>query len=222
MSQRSWLDNLMASIAEAFAEVWDRILITLWGKRVAILGARGVGKTHLVRFLTSGSLPFQYKQTVAPEKTAARRFDLKELELCIKNSRDVSGDKAAYPEWRKLHDEADLVFYLLRADRLIKHDRAVEDRVRDDLRHISDWRLKRNPRPHFIIICTHCDLDTEFHTLSPDNFGDYVDKFRRLPVVTELVAIAGGAEQVKVVLGSMKTAQGTEEIVYQAFMQVAT
>lgn len=201
---------------------WDDIVIALRGKRLAVLGARGVGKTHLVKFLTTGAIPAEYKQTVAPEKTSSRRFSLKDLDLKVKETLDLSGDKAAYAEWKELHDEADVVFYLLRADRLIAGDRDVEGRVRDDLRHISGWLEARSPRPRFFIIGTHCDFDAEFQSTSADKIGDYVDKFRRLPIVSELVARAGGAQQAKVVLGSMKTVQDTEALVYQVFMQVAS
>ncbi len=200
---------------------WDDILIALKGTSLAILGARGVGKTHLTRFLASGSIPAEYKQTVAPEKAAARRFSLKDLDLKLKSGLDVSGDKAAYAEWKNLHDDADVVLYLLRADRLIAGDADVEDRVRDDLRHIGGWLEARASRPKFFIVGTHCDLDTDFATLSADNAGDYVDRFRKLPIVAELVARGGGGQQVKVVLGSMKSVADTEALVYQIFMQVA-
>ncbi|EHK63378.1 hypothetical protein KYC_25768 [Achromobacter arsenitoxydans SY8] len=138
----------------------------------------------------------------------------------LKESLDVSGDKAAYAEWRELHDQADIVFYLLRADRLILGDSDVEERVKCDLKHIGDWLDSRDPRPRFFIIGTHCDLDTEFGNTLADKPGDYVDKFRKLPVVAELVGHAGGAQQAKVILGSMKTVQQTEALVYQVFQQV--
>ena len=213
----SVLISVAATIATA---AWDDIVIALKGKRLAVLGARGVGKTHLVKFLTTGSIPAEYKQTVAPEKASARRFYLKDLDLKLKETLDVSGDKAAYAEWKELHDEADVVFYLLRADRLIAGDCDVESRVRNDLRHISGWLEARSSRPRFFIIGTHCDLDAEFLSTSSDKIGDYVDKFRRLPIVSELVARAGGAQQTKVILGSMKTVQDTEALVYQVFTQV--
>lgn len=205
----------------AIALKWDSILVALKGKKVAVLGARGVGKTHLVKFLTTGSIPAEYKQTVAPEKSSARRFQLKELDLKIKDTLDVSGDKAAYGEWKELHDEADMVFYLLRADRLIEGDPDTEARVSDDLRHIGSWLEGRKARPRFFIIGTHCDFDTEFLSLSPDKVGDYADKFCKLPIVTELVARAGGSQQAKVVLGSLKSVRDSEALVYQVFMQVA-
>lgn len=200
---------------------WNEIIIALKGKRLAILGARRVGKTHLARFLTSGSIPADYKQTVAPEKTAAHRFQLKDLDLKIKKGLDLSGDKANYAEWKELHDQSDIVLYLLRADRLIAGDEEVESRARDDLRQISYWLESRGKqRPLFFIVGTHCDLDREFATLTEDRVGDYMDKFRRLPIMRELVAHSGGACLTKVVLGSMATIESTEALTYQIFSQV--
>lgn len=199
---------------------WDSIVLALQGKRLAVLGARGVGKTHLIKFLTTGSIPTEYKQTVAPEKAPGRRFQLKDLNLLVKDTLDVSGDKAAYAEWKQLHDQADFVFYLLRADLLILGDAKIEARVRDDIRHIGGWLEARQTRPRFFIIGTHCDRDPEFKNLTESNIGDYVDKFRKLPIVSEIVTRSGGAEQTKVVLGSMKTIQDTEALIYQVFTQV--
>jgi hypothetical protein len=56
---------------------WNEIVMVWKGKRLAVLGERGVGKTHLVKFLSTGSIPEEYKQTVLPEKAGARRFKLK-------------------------------------------------------------------------------------------------------------------------------------------------
>lgn len=219
-----WIAVAVATVlaGTTIAIKWDDILVKLKGKRLAVLGARGVGKTHLVKFLSTGSIPAEYKQTVAPEKVSSRRFQLKELDLKVKESLDVSGDKAAYGEWKELHDQADVIFYLLRADRLIAGDPDAEERVRDDFKHIGGWLEARNPRPRFFIIGTHCDFDAEFRSTSADKIGDYVDNFRRLPIVTELVVRAGGGQQAKVVLGSMKTIHDTEALVYQVFMQVTS
>jgi len=202
---------------------WDKILILFKGKHLAILGARGVGKTHLRKFLTTGSIPAEYKQTVAPEKTPKNRFQLKELDIKIKEGFDISGDKAAYAEWKKLHDKAHIVFYLLRVDRLIAGDNDVETRVRADMRHIGGWiEEKKQDRPELFIIGTHCDCDPAFVGLTKDKIADYTDKFRRLPVIHEIVSRGGGALQVKVVIGSMKTVVNTEALVFQIFNQATT
>lgn len=220
-----WIVVASISLLSAGAAVvlnWDDIVSKLKGRRLAVLGARGVGKTQLIKFLTTGTIPTEYKQTVAPQKNAERRFKLKELNLKIQETLDISGDKAAYAEWKELHDKADLVLYLLRADRLIAGDKEVETRVRDDLRHIGGWRESREPNSRLFIVGTHCDRDAEFVKLSADKRGEFTDKFHKLPVVSELLARAGGAHNVKVVLGSMKTIQNTEELVYEIFAQVAS
>lgn len=201
---------------------WDVIQQEFKGKRLAVLGARGVGKTHLVKFLTTGSIPTECPQTLAPEKAPGRRFQLKDLEINILETLDISGSKDAYSEWKEQHDKADVVFYLLRADRLIAGDTDVEVRVRNDLRHIGGWLEAREPRPCFFIIGTHCDCDPGFAGLSPNKRGDYVDKFKCLPIISELVILGGGDHNAKVVPGSMKTVQDTEELVYQIFMQVTS
>lgn len=207
-------------VGTAIGSNWDAIVVKFKGKKLAVLGARGVGKTHLVKFLATGSIPNDYKQTVAPEKSSSRRFQLKDLDLNVKESLDVSGDKAAYAEWKQLHDQADFVFYLMRADKLIAGDRDVEARASEDLAHIGTWLESRKSRPLFFIIGTHCDLDVEFCSLTDDRIGDYVDRFRRLPIVMDLVAHGGGSQQAKVVLGSMKTVRDTEALVYEIFRQV--
>lgn len=219
-----WLGLGLLGGFAAVALNWDDIVVKLKGKRLAVLGARGVGKTRLIKFLTTGSIPaeFEYKQTVVTEKTSGRRFQLKELDLKIQASFDVSGDKAAYGEWKEVHDQADVVFYLLRADKLIAGDSGVERRVRDDLRHIGEWLGQRPQRPPFFIVGTHCDKDPDFIGLTADKFGDYVDRFRHLQIVSELVRCAGGTRQARVVLGSMKTTRDTEALVYQIFVQVTS
>lgn len=200
---------------------WDKVVVAFKGKRLAVLGAREVGKTHMISFLTTGSIPAEYKRTTVQRETKARRFHLRDLEIIVKDSDDTGGDKAFYGEWKLLHDQADVVFYLLRADRLIAGDGATESRVRDDLQHIGRWLDSRSPRPPFFIIGTHCDLDPSFGSLTGDKMGEYVDSFRRLPIVAELVARGGGSSVAKVVLGSMKTIEDTEALVYQVFMQVS-
>src|SRR5262249_21203756 len=83
-------------VGTTIAVKWDDIVVALKGKKLAVLGARGVGKTHLITFLSSGSIPAEYKQTIAPQKASSRRFQLKDLDLKMKDTLDVSGDKAAY------------------------------------------------------------------------------------------------------------------------------
>ncbi len=191
------------------------------GKSLAVLGARGTGKTTLLRFLESGSIPTNYKQTIAPEKISSNKIQLKELSLILRETFDLSGDKAAYGEWKQLYDKADIVLYLLRADRIMSGDKEMESRVLNDMRHIGAWQKERAKRPQVFIIGTHCDLDAVYVRAASNNRpADYEDSFRKLPIVRELIANCGGDQDAKILLGSLKTPQETEKLVYVLISQV--
>jgi hypothetical protein len=196
-------------------------IATLWtGKKLAVLGARGVGKTHLIQFMTKGSMPTDYKQTVAPNKTQANKFELNGLSLRIKENLDVSGDKAAYAEWKQCAEEADVLLYLLRADRLLAHDEIVENRIKSDLQHIAEWLEKHDPRKPFFIIGTHCDLDESYPGGESGQFGSYLDRFRQLDAIHEFLFRCGGSERVKIIIGSLKNLSETQSLGYKLLQQV--
>tara|TARA_R110002020_G_scaffold37705_5_gene113692 strand:+ start:10936 stop:11616 length:681 start_codon:yes stop_codon:yes gene_type:complete len=193
---------------------WDYILIALKGKRITVLGERGVGKTTLVQFLTSGTLPTDVAQTLAPEKNPGRRFALKDLDLKVKDITDVSGSEDAYAEWKKQVLGADMILYLLRADLVNQDDPAVTKRTLKDLKHLGDWLEGTKRRPRLFIIGTHCDLDEKFKRLSPANKGDYLDEFTRNSVVRQLISHGGGQAQATVLLGSLKSEAECEAVVH--------
>jgi len=217
------------------AVLWDSVVIKLQGKHVVILGARAVGKTHLIRFLSTGTIPVVYKQTLVSEKAPAKRVSLGDLDLKLKAAADVSGDKSAYGVWRELVlgcaarkgkskvEPADLVIYLLRADRILMKDISTEARVRADIKHLADWLRESDlagARPRFIIAGTHCDKDAAYRALTDGTRGDYHDIFSQLPFIQEMVFTAGGTANVKLALGGMATRAGTEELATLIFKQV--
>ena len=221
-----WIPILIAVVviltaATTVALNWDDIVIKFKGTKLAILGARGVGKTHLLTFLTTGSIPESYKQTIRPKNAKGRRFQLRELDLKIKDTRDLPGGLDAYAEWKGLFDEADVVFYLLRIDKLMERDTEAENRVRRDMKQIEGWLKERLPSPLFFIIGTHGDLANPDLTTIPENErGDYEDRIGALPIIQECVQRAGGGHNTKIVLGSLKSRGETEALVFGIFSQV--
>ena len=187
-------------------------------KRIAVLGRRGVGKTHLIQFLSTGSIPISYRQGIGRKKVPGRRLQLKDLNLKLNDMQDIGGND--YGLWKEELNKADFVFYLLRADQLIAHEAEVEASVRQDLRHIGEWLEQHQAPPKVVIVGTHCDLDPEYNNLTSDTYGDFYDYFCQLPIVTELVAMAGGRRNVHIILGSMKDTEQTEDIVYRIFKEV--
>jgi hypothetical protein len=215
-----------ALIGGAAVLSWDEILIAWKGKKLAVLGARGVGKTQLISFLSTGSLPESYKQTIGTTKASGRRFQLKDLDLAFRETRDVSGSSDAYAEWKALCNESDIVFYLLRSDHLLgvgpdaDKKSSTEARVKRDLRHISEWLKVRSEKPRFFVIGTHSDRDPGYRRLNESNQGDYADKFMALPVMKELVQRGGGRSAVEVAVGSMQFKSDAETLVYSVFCQL--
>jgi hypothetical protein len=51
-------------------------------------------------FLTTGTLPTEYEQTVAAQKASKNHLKLKDLDIRMKGSLDVSGSDATYAVWK--------------------------------------------------------------------------------------------------------------------------
>ena len=197
------------------------IIETLKDKRLAVLGERRVGKTVLINFLTTGTLSKEYRATRYSKKTEPNDFQLKDLKLRIKESKDVAGDASQYDQWQDIVQKADIVLYLLRSDKLMGGDKCTEERVKRDIGQIGKW-LQENPQNFpFFIIGTYCDLTTPDLTMLPeDERGAYEDKIRGMPIFQEIALRSGGGRKVRFVFGSLKSQDTTESLVYEIFDQV--
>lgn len=199
---------------------WENITYALKGKKIAVLGARAVGKTTLLKYLEKGILIERYKQTLDKQEIDRTRIKLGDLDIRLKKTDDVSGDKAAYGVWKNLFEEADLILYVVRTDMLLKHDSSTEKRAEDDLKQIQGWVKECNSKKQFFIVGNHWDTDPDFKNLTSSQMGDYVDRFRVLPVVKKMTQLAGGAATVKVALGSLATEKDSDTLITTIFRQV--
>lgn len=207
-------DNSWAKFRKGLSETWDGILARWGGKRLAVLGARGVGKTHLLSFLSTGSVPSSYSWTNTRKKIPARRFQLRELDLKIRETWDVPGDEAHDVDWEELVKDADLVFYLFRIDELDNGEAVA------DVQKIWEWLEARGEkRPMFFLVGTFCDEINGYPGFEDEQFGSFMDKMKKSPSVKEMVAQSGGRKLAKLAIGSMKTTQETESLAYQIFSQ---
>jgi hypothetical protein len=196
------------------------------GKRLVVLGPAGVGKTRLIDFLTH-----QYRPRPIPDVlsririqvTRGRKFRFRGLLLNIKYTLDVPDATYNYDLWKKACDRADVILYLVRADRLMARDKQHEDRVKDDMHHIMQWLYPARSKADFFIVGTHCDLDPAFNTcLSEGKLGIYVGRFHELEIVKYLVSMTGGTSKINLLLGSMMDKQSTEQLVFQIFQRIAS
>lgn len=80
---------------DKIVEAWDSLVVALKGKKVAVLGARGSGKTTLLTFLSKGELPVGNTQTTSAKRVALSRLKLKDLQLDLKETKDLPGGEAA-------------------------------------------------------------------------------------------------------------------------------
>ena len=208
-----------AALLGAVAANWDKIIKALKGKKLAVLGEREVGKTTLLKFLAEGSIPEKYEATIeGGEKVCGRRFRLRDLELVIKDTRDVPGRRGY--GWERITKDADVVLYLLRADRLMEGHKPTQDRVRGDIDQIKRW-LGENPKKEFplFLIGTHCDLtDPDLTTLPADKIGVYEDEMHE--ILEEVFLRGGGEGKVRIMLGSLKSAATTEKLVFRLLKQI--
>lgn len=201
------------------------ILEFLKGKSFAVLGERKVGKTVLINFLTKGKLPKDYIQTLDPVGTKPNYFfKLNKLNLKIKESKDVPGAPDFYDQWKDIVQNADIVLYLLRSDKLKAGDKYTEERVKRDMDQIGEW-LKQNPEkiPLFVI-GTHCDLTTPDLTKLPkDKRGDYEDELRGMPIFEEIKQRGSRGGQIPMIFfGSLKSEETTEDLVGRIIGQVVS
>ena len=213
---------IVASLAGCIVvEKWDSIRNSLFGKKIAIIGARGVGKTHLCKFLLEGEIPEEYEQTTEPKKFSGRTFKLNTLELEIRDIIDVPGAKDYYKVWEQNCKCADIIFYLVKAYEIFDDNEATKSRIRTDFTRINEWLKSRDSKPLFFVVGTFCDEHAEFINITRSNWGDYKDKFEQKEIIKQLKMLSqNNGYRSAVILGSMKNKTDTEKLVASLLKQV--
>jgi energy-coupling factor transporter ATP-binding protein EcfA2 len=199
---------------------WDNILYVMKGKKIAVLGERGVGKTTLLKYMEKGILIERYKQTIDKKQIEKKRIKLGDLDIYLRKTDDVSGSKDAYGVWKNIFDSSDLILYIVRTNELLNLNPTTEKRCQEDLGQIHGWIKESKAKKQFFIVGNHWSSDPEFQKLTPDTMGNYVDRFRALPVVKKMTQLAGGSATVKVALGSLATERDADYLITRIFEQV--
>lgn len=185
-------------------DVWESLIISLKGKRVAVLGERNVGKTVLLKFLANGEVPGEYMQTVLTEKVEGKRLAMDDLKLDLKETRDVPGGHDAIEEWKKLHDEADIVLYLVNAQQV------NQQRIRRDLEKLESWSKAPAPQPKLVVIVTHMDLDPTYVDTPASGLGHFRDRFVKLNLDAGLSKLS---HRPTIILGSLENRDQAAKLV---------
>ncbi len=208
-------------VAGAVALNWERIIVKLKRRTLAVLGARRVGKTTLLQFLTNGQVAEKYEATEGAVKTSGKRFSLGELEMVVKAGKDVGGGVDTWGQWELLTKKADHVLYLLRFDQL--KDATASDRIRRDLEQIRHWLKRRGAgRPPFWLVITHLDLDPRCRTPDTKKTEELTREIESLPLIREILTRArDGDARGGLIAGSLKSNQDAELMVASWLKRVA-
>ncbi len=216
---------VLGSSSTALYFKWEDINFWLNGKKVAVLGERKVGKTTLLTFISKGIFINTYDATLATKKVEKRHFSIDELNILIRKTKDVSGadDIGAYNEWQKLFMDSDLIFYIVRADKLLEKESHTEERAKQDLEKIKSWAEESKNKKRWIFIIGNVWEPHPVYSSIRDS-GDHVkfiESFQKLKSVETMVQIARTeANTVRVVLGSIANKESANKLITEIFSQV--
>lgn len=186
---------------------WDTILAKLAGKKIAVLGARGSGKTTLYLYLNMiNQKALQLEQTRSPDKarSAYIKLDLQgdNYTLRLAETYDLPGSEESRDNyWNDQFKSAEIVLYLVHAGALLRGvDKSnsynkkkksedlkneIKQRVLDDLRNIEKWRDDlKGKKKHIFIIGNHFDeIDQNF--AKHDKIDSYEKEFSHNEVIKQ-------------------------------------
>ncbi len=92
------------------------------GHNIVALGQVAVGKSTFLSVLITGALNTNTEKTLGAVKTSGNIYRVNNLEVKVAPTFDVSGEKFSYPFWHKIIMDADIVLYLVFANRLMQND----------------------------------------------------------------------------------------------------
>lgn len=202
-----------------FKNIYDFFLITFKGKKIAVLGERGTGKTRLLNFITEGKVT-DNPQTAYPIKVPAAVSTIGNDTVVISNTLDVPGGPRSDTEWERVFKKADHVFYLFNAEKLLKDYSSTRKRIESDIRRMDEW-LEGMGSDNFKItfIGTHCDLVDGFADSSDFHIGDFHDKFLSMDIFNFWNCKSKQWNNVKLVLGSLLDKKSIEYVISKAMVE---
>lgn len=225
-------EKVIKDIERNIKKLIDEVMIELYGKKIAILGANKVGKTTLASFLLDGEIPTNYKST-GIEKTNENKtinqkiksiikelkssnIDLGDFKFFIKEHRDVPGTEKYIKTWKPEYKSSDYCFYIMDFNMIYQNDNKYIKRVINDLNHIIGFKndmkneSDENPTnriPDLIIICSYCDLIEKNENLSLDVYRNiFENAFKEAKNTLKF-------EFEEVIFGSLNTEDSVRDVV---------
>lgn len=177
----------------------DKIKEMWSGKRITVLGGRGVGKTTFLHYLKTQKIKSSSEQTHI-ESYQSMTVKVDNISLHIKEGQDVGGSQSQHGEWRKQIQEADILFYLMDISKILAKDKRYIDNVKKDINAIQDKIEKRQDKISIFLIANHADKCDEYTS----DFVKFEEKVNKNQTVETAIIEFGGTEHCKVIIGSLK------------------
>lgn len=199
----------------------DNIKTKLYGKNLAILGARKSGKSTIHKFIEEGVIyaEYEYKPSHEVNKTKGGKLKIADLDLYIKAGRDVTGDPER-AQWNEVIEISDFTMYVFRIDWIIEGKKDYQKRIMDDLKSISKTVIERqrnNPKFRACLLGTHFDL---VNTPNDDKL-QIETKFKNHEFFKQGALLMGGSAKTSIVLGSLSNPDDASYLMARALKAFA-
>ncbi|MFM6206609.1 Rab family GTPase, partial [Planktothrix sp.] len=210
----------------------EHIRTFLQGKKITIIGARGVGKTTLLRYLNMLNMEsLQIEMTRNAQKTRSSSINVdvdgKHQNIFLKRTVDLPGNEEYRDngKWKEAVENSDYVLYLVHAGALLKGidktnlrnqarnskeiRQETEKRIEDDLQNLQSWLkeikegTKRNI-PTFVIGNHFDEIDENFSDSS--KIENYEKEFSSNRVISKY------SKGMIKIIGSLKTRDTMKDI----------
>jgi GTPase SAR1 family protein len=189
--------------SEENKEKWD-------GKRIAVLGARSVGKTTLFSFLKNGEIEKNkaYQQTTMKERFEQTEVKIDDASLKISTSFDVGGGKYSYSTWSEEIKESDYILYLLDSSKVLEKDKEHISVIKSDMTAIQkDISKYKSQEKTIFLIATKSDCHSRYKS------NNFEDELMNSPIILETILRLGGTKNCKFIVGSLCSTEEAKSLV---------
>lgn len=176
-------------------------------KFITVLGGRGVGKTTLLHYLKTKQIKDSHEQTHI-DAYDAMSIEIDGTKMSILGGNDVGGSSFLHPEWKKEVNKAEVIFYLLNIDKVIKKDESYINDVNKDINAIEKEVRGKKQGTKIFLLATHADKQMDYSK----DYAKFEKKVHKLALINTIILKFGGKENCKVVIGSLKNSKEAESL----------